>query len=288
MTKYELSSASLSAVVDSQGAELQSLRRSDGLELLWQANPAVWARHAPHLFPIVGRLRDDHYIHDGRRYRLTQHGFARDSTFELVEHTPHRCTLLLRDSSATREHYPFAFELRITHALEGTTLTVIYTVRNPSDGELFVSLGAHPAFNWPLVPGNARSAHTIAFPHAEALPVRRLHGGLMSDIVFDTPVRDSMLHLRDELFTDDVIIFDRLQSRSLMYGAPGGPQLHIDFADFPHLGLWTKPGAGFICIEPWQGHACPQDFDGEFARQPGVARIAPRSERNWSYSISAD
>lgn len=288
MAKLELQSSALSATVDTQGAELQSMKHRNGIELLWQADPKVWARHAPHLFPIVGRLRDDGYRYRGQRYQMKQHGFARDSAFEIVEHTKSRCTLRLRDSAETRGRYPFAFELRITHALEGASLNVIYSLSNTADEELFASLGAHPAFNWPLLPGNARSAHAISFPMPENAPVRRLHGGLMSDILFDTPVKDRTLHLRDELFDDDVIIFDRLASRSLLYGAPGGLQLHIDFADFPHLGLWTKPGAGFICIEPWQGHACPADFDGEFARQPGVVRLAPHAERVWSYSISVN
>ena len=53
--KHTLQSDGISATINADGAELCSLKNSEGLELLWQAGPA-WPRHAPILFPIVGRL----------------------------------------------------------------------------------------------------------------------------------------------------------------------------------------------------------------------------------------
>lgn len=288
MSHYTLHSPDLSIKLASHGAELQSLKTAAGLELLWQADPKVWARHAPHLFPIAGRLKNDTLIHEGKNYSLTSHGFARDLEFTCVEQSARHCTLLLSDSEQTRARYPFAFELRITHLLQAKTLTIAYNLRNPAQHDLLASVGAHPAFIWPLQDGIERSAHTLTFLQEEAAPIRRVQEGLLKTQSFPTPVQGRELHLKDDLFVDDVVIFDTLKSRSLTYSAPGAAKLRFDFADFPHLGIWTKPGAGFICIEPWQGHASPADFSGEFRDKPGVVRIAPHAERTWRYSITVE
>lgn len=288
MTDYTLRSPDLSVKVSAKGAELQSLKMADGLELLWQADPKVWARHAPHLFPIVGRLKNDTLRHEGKTYNMTPHGFARDLEFTCTAHSDTQCTMLLSDSEQTRARYPFAFELRITHALEGNTLIITYALRNPADTELLASVGTHPAFNWPLKPGIERSAHSMIFERDEPAPIRRVASGLIKAQSFPTPVKNRVLNLADELFVDDVVIFDKPNSRVLTYGAPGAPKIKVKFPDFPHLGIWTKPGAGFVCIEPWQGHASPEDFDGEFRAKPGVIVIAPKSERVWRYTISAE
>lgn len=288
MSTYTLHSPDLSVKLASHGAELQSLKTSDGLELLWQADPAVWARHAPHLFPIVGRLKNDTLHHEGKAYNLTSHGFARDLEFVLTEQSVNHCTLLLTDSEQTRDRYPFAFELRITHTLEGNKLIIAYALHNPANKPLLASVGTHPAFIWPLQAGLERDAHTITFEQNELAPIRRVQGGLVKPERFPTPVQGHVLHLNDALFVDDVVIFDALQSRMLTYTAPGGPKLQVSFPDFPHLGIWTKPGAGFICIEPWQGHASCADFDGEFRDKPGVISIAPGAEHSWRYLISVE
>lgn len=288
MTDCILHSPDLSVKVSTKGAELQSLKMADGLELLWQADPKVWARHAPHLFPIVGRLKNDTLRHEGKTYSMTPHGFARDMEFTCTQHSAQACTMQLKDSAQTRERYPFAFELNITHALEGNTLTITYALRNPANSELLASVGTHPAFNWPLKPGIERGAHSMTFEREEPAPIRRVAGGLIKAQSFPTPVKNRVLHLADELFVDDVVIFDQLNSRALTYSAPGAPKIQVTFPGFPHLGIWTKPGAGFVCIEPWQGHASPEDFDGEFRAKPGVIAIGPKSERMWRYTISVE
>ncbi len=288
MTHHILHSPALSVKVADKGAELQSLKLADGLELLWQADPKVWPRHAPHLFPIVGRLPNDTLRHEGKTYTLTQHGFARDLEFICENKSDRHCTHLLTGSDDTRARYPFAFELRITHALDANTLTITYHLRNPANAELLASIGTHPAFNWPLKEGIERTTHSMTFERDELAPIRRVAGGLLKAKSFPTPVRNRVLHLVDDLFVDDVLIFDKLNSRALTYTAPGAPKIHVKFPDFPHLGIWTKPGAGFVCIEPWQGHATPEDFDGEFRDKPGVISIAPGAKRSWRYTLTVE
>lgn len=288
MTLYTLRSAALSVQISSQGAEMQSIKTTAGLELLWQADPAVWARHAPHLFPIVGRLKNDTLRHAGKSYSLAQHGFARDLPFECESSTDTHCTMLLKDSEQTRSRYPFAFELRITHRLKNNVLEIIYAVHNPGANDLLCSIGTHPAFAWPLSSGADRAQHKLVFEQDEPAPIRRLQGGLVKREAYPTPVQGNQMPLSDALFVDDVIFFDDLKSRSLTYTAPGAPVIRVDFADFPHLGVWTKPGAPFVCIEPWQGHASPQEFDDEFRDKPGVVSIAAGTERVWRYTIAVE
>lgn len=61
------------------GAELTSVfNKKNKTEYLWQADPQFWGRHAPVLFPVVGRLKDDTFTYQGQSYSLGQHGFARN------------------------------------------------------------------------------------------------------------------------------------------------------------------------------------------------------------------
>src|SRR6185369_7224246 len=121
----------------------------------------------------------------------------------------------------------------------------------------------------------------------EPAPVRQLDSnGLLTPERFETPVRNGKLPLRDELFEADAIIFDALASRRIRYGAERGPQLDIEFPGMPELGLWTKPGAGFICIEPWHGFADPEGFAGDLRAKPGMALLAPGTEKTFTMSIS--
>src|ERR1700743_1298638 len=106
--KHVIRSGGIAATIKADGAELCSLRNADGLELLWQAGPQ-WPRHAPLLFPIVGRLKNDTLRHDGKTYPMTQHGFARDLRFDWIEQGVDSCKLVLANSAATSSHYPFAF-----------------------------------------------------------------------------------------------------------------------------------------------------------------------------------
>lgn len=94
-----------------------------------------------------------------------------------------------------------------------------------------------------------------------------------------TPVAGRRLPLSDALFLQDVVIFDRLRSRRLTYGAEEGPCIEIAFPDASHLGVWTKPGAPFICIEPWQGVTDPVDFADDIRRKPGIFAVAPGATR---------
>lgn len=284
--KHTIRGDGITATVLVHGAELCSLKTSDGLELLWQAGPE-WRRHAPLLFPIVGRLKDDHLRHRGRSYPMTQHGFARDSRFEWAEQGNDFCRLVLADNAGTRAHYPFPFRLTATYTLRGTALEVALEIANLGAEVLPASVGGHPAFNWPLLPGTPKEGYSLTFSQDEPAPVRRLKDGLLLASPQPTPIHGRSLSLSERLFDDDAIILDRPASTSMRYGAASGPALEISWDGFRELGIWSKPGgAPFLCIEPWRGYASPSDFDGEFVDKPGVMRLAPREVRTLNYRIA--
>ena len=286
-TPVSLASDRLHATIAPLGAELVRLATHDDRDLQWDGDPAVWSGHAPILFPIVGALRGGEYRYDGQSYALPRHGFARRSTFALVASSPGTATFRLTASAETRAVYPFEFQLDLTYTLTGATLDVAAEVGNPGSVPLPASLGFHPAFRWPLPFGRERDRHRLVFERPEPAPVRRLDGdGLLTPVRHATPIDGDTLWLGDDLFTDDALILDNPASRSVTYGAPDGPQLRIDFADFAQLGVWSKPGAGFVCIEPWHGYADPADFTGDIRDKPGSFVVAPGDTRRLAMQVT--
>jgi galactose mutarotase-like enzyme len=278
----------LSAEIDPVGAELHALRDADGRDLLWDGDPAVWAGRAPVLFPIVGALAGGEYRWRGRTYALPRHGFARRRRFELVERSADAALLRLAWDEDTFAVYPFRFALDIGFSLAGATLTMTASVRNLDlDAVMPASFGFHPAFRWPLPYGAPRAQHRLRFERAEPASIRRIDvEGLVRPDLLPTPVAGHDLILDDALFADDAVIFDRLESRRLRYGAETGPWLDIAFADTPWLGVWSKPGAGYVCIEPWQGVADPQGFAGDLTAKPGIVIVEPRRMHAVNMSVS--
>lgn len=287
MTKdsFTIRNDTTTATVTAEGAELCSLRNAAGRELLWQAGPE-WPRHAPLLFPIVGRLKNDELRHGGKVYPMTQHGFARDQRFDWVQREQASCKLQLADNAATHARYPFAFVLSVAYTLNGADLEVHLEIANTGDEMLPASIGAHPAFNWPLLPGLAKEDYALVFSREETAPIRRLTDGLLRAAPEPTPVRGCTLALSERLFDGDAIIMERPASTSVRFAAERGPSIEVSWEGFRELGIWSKPtGAPFLCIEPWHGFASPSDFDGEFSDKPGVMHIARGESRTLKYRV---
>jgi galactose mutarotase-like enzyme len=272
---------SFTAEIDPQGAQLSLLRDAQGNDLLWNGDPAFWNGRAPILFPIVGALNDGHYRWRGQRHALPRHGFARGKRFEVVRHDEREALLRLVADAETLQVYPFRFELDMAFRCEGKALLIEAIVRNVGHEPMPASVGFHPAFRWPLPYDSARGEHFLEFEYDELAPIRRLDAkGLLISDPYPTPVRGQRLLLNDALFTDDVVIFDQLASRHVVYGAATGPRIRVSFPEASYLGLWSKPGAGFVCIEPWQGVADPVGFEQDLDAKPGVFRVAPGAQRS--------
>lgn len=282
---HEFATPDLAASVLAQGAELSALRDGSGRDYLWPASP-VWPRHAPVLFPIVGRLRDDTLIHNGRSYRLTQHGFARDRRFTWLERSSAGCRLALTDDAQTRAMYPFAFRFEIAYAIAGSTLEVTYTVTNTGEDVLPASMGAHPAFRWPLVSGEPKDAYALTFDAEETAPLRGVAGGLLTEADRPSPIAGRHLALNEALFAADALILEHPASRSVRFAAGTGPSLTVSWDGFRQLGLWSRAGGDFLCIEPWCGMASPADFAGEFTQKPWLMLIPPGESRSAVHRVT--
>lgn len=282
-----LRSAQLTALINPFGAQLSVLQDPAGCDLLWNGDPAVWSGRAPILFPIVGTLAGGSYRVGSKVYRLPRHGFARGRLFEVVAATASQATFRLQADAETLQVYPFRFQLDVNFALAGTTLAVTSSVRNMGEADMPASIGYHPGFRWPLPYGRARAAHFIEFADHEGPSIRRLDAaGLLTAQRHPTPLANRRLALDDSLFRDDVVIFDDIQSRSVTYGADTGPRLRVAYPDAQYLGVWTKPGADFICIEPWRGIADEAGFAGDFGAKAGVFTVAAGATQSLQMQLS--
>ena len=273
--EIDIAAAGVRARVSMLGAELRALHDGAGRDLLWDGDPAWWTGRAPILFPVIGLLASGGYTLGGQRYEMPKHGFARRSRFTVVERSAGSVTMRLEDSAATREVYPFAFALDIGFACGEDGLRVSAAVRNRSGEPMPASFGFHPAFRWPLPGGGARTDYRVTFAAAEPAPIRRIGpDGLLPDGLA-SPIQGRELVLRDELFVDDAIILDRVASRSLVFGSPGRAAVRVGWENLPVLALWTKPGAPFLCVEPWAGLPDPAGWTGDFALKPGGFVVPP-------------
>lgn len=275
----QLRNSFLTATIKEHGAELCSLK-SSGREYLWQANPEFWARHSPVLFPIVGSVYDKQFRVDGTVYPMGQHGFARDTEFEVVSHSDDEAWFRLKSDDSTRSAFPFDFCLEIGYRLEGKSIRVMWRVENPSkDTVLPFQIGAHPAFCWPVHADDDERrgyfAFTLTQPHATSpiLTSRKLAGKGCVDPeeTFEVPLDEQqMLPLSANTFDSfDTIILESSQvSRVALCDVERRPMLQLSFSS-PLVGLWSPPGkrAPFVCIEPWYGRCDKYGFEGEFAQR---------------------
>lgn len=259
-----------------QGAELTGIfHKPTATEHLWQADPTVWGWHAPNLFPIVGGLLNDQLHVGGETYPMKRHGFARQSLFVETESSDGHAIFSLRANAETRAVYPYAFEFQIIYELTDASLSVTYRVVNEGDTVLYFSVGAHPAFNVPFAAGEAYGDYVLEFEQDEPLLTHQLSGaGLFSGETRPVPTANRQLVLTPNLFDQDALVFKNLTSRRVTLKHKDHERaVTVSFPDFPHLGIWAKPGAPFVCIEPWLGYA---DAEGEpvaFERKEAIQQL---------------
>ena len=285
MDAISLQSADLSVRVVRRGAEIKSLRTASGTELIWHGDTTWWDYSAPVLFPIIGPVALDRVQCQGQPFAMASHGFARTSIFGVLDVASDRVTLALKASTATREHYPFDFELLIEHKLIAAGLHTAVTLSNTGSQPLPASFGFHPALRWPMA-GRPRAEHHLIFEQAEPAKMKTvMQGGQLQVTDTTLPLHDRRLRLSDHLFEHGALVLDPVQSQGLALADDLGPLLNLRWTGCPQLGLWTKPGAPFVCVEPWAGHPRPMGWDGELADKPGSMRLAPGATRTFSMSI---
>ena len=247
--------------IDSLGAELKSLKNlQNNIEYLWQSDAKYWNRSSPILFPIVGKLLDDEYIYKDKTYNMSQHGFARDKEFILIKQKENYLKFLLKSDPSSLKIYPFYFELFISYTLHDNELKISYEVVNKSAEKMYFSIGAHPAFNWPIDDMNTnKDDYYFEFDYInkDILKVFPLLKEGISNKKFDIKLDKKKLNIDENIFKDDALILKNENiNRIKLKNIKNNKFIEVNFEGFSYLGLWSKPtGAPFVCIEPWHGIA---------------------------------
>lgn len=284
-TMTRIANAFLTVDVSSLGAEMQSVSTADGIGWLWNGDPAFWTGRSPVLFPIVGKAPDDTLLVDGRPYPMAQHGFARRREFSLDEGAATACRHILDACDETRAVYPFEFRLAVEHRLDGPSLTVSATVENRGGEPMPFGCGFHPAFLWPL-PGAKGKPHGVTLDNRAEPKRQPLEKGLLSRGRLPSPFRSGRLPLAHDLFADDALVFPEEAGDGLAYAAEDGPALEFRFENLPNLALWTKPGAPFLCIEPWHGTAAEYGGGRELKDRPYTVTLGPGEHRRFAFTVT--
>ena len=277
------------AAVDTKGGELVSFRDEAGTEYIWGGDPAYWAGRNPILFPIVGSLKNGQVDIGGQTYEMNRHGFARGSNFTLAEQGEDFAVLELRDSPDTLARYPFPFLLRVRHQLLADGFATSFTVSNPGEAPLPFCIGAHTAINCPLFPGERFEDYALVFDQPEDADTLLLTPeGLLRAGGREPMLRAGETALDYDTFRRlDTVIFQGLRSKSVALRHKGtGRGVSLDFSQFPMIAFWTKPGAPFLCMEPWHGCAALDDESGRFQDKPHVVTLAPGERKDLAYTFT--
>ena len=273
------------AVIARRGAEPLAWR-AGGRDLLWTADPAVWARTSPVLFPIVGWARGGEIRVDGRGYPIGVHGFGADLVFSITERTGSSVTLVASDDESTRASYPFPFRLQVRYALAGATLAACFRVENIGQGEMPYAIGFHPGFAWPFA-AREKAGHAVEFDQAEDDSVPAITaGGLFSDMRRKVALQGKKLPLTEDLLAREALCFLDARSRKVRFVGPDGAAIVVETEDFPHIALWSRPGAPFLSIETWTGHGDPDGFTGDLFDKPSMRRLAPGGVADHAVTMS--
>lgn len=289
MAVFEIHNQLLNIKVNSFGAELISvISQETNIEYIWQAEEKVWARHAPNLFPIVGKLKDGEYIFQDNTYQLSQHGFARDSDFICIEQRDDYVLFELTASEETLTKFPFHFSFQVGYKLIGNILETIYSVFNPDHCDLFFSVGAHPAFNCPLQSNESFDDYELVFPTKESLIINALSDGLIVSQTKSIDLINYKLNVRKQLFENDALVFMNSQFDEVhLISKKTNHGVALTSKNWPYFGIWTKKNTEqFICLEPWYGIADSVDTNKNILEKTGIIKLESNCRFNTSITIS--
>lgn len=272
------------------GAELTSIKL-DGIERLHQGNSVLdengkpyWGRHAPILFPIVGKLKDNRTNIYGKIYEMTQHGFARDMEFQELESTNKLKRYLLKSNNETLPKFPFKFELYVEYQVKENELIIKYTVINKDEKEMLFGIGGHPAF----ICDYSSENYELEFEKKEdKIEFYKLQDGLLKNKKISSLLEENKIKLTKNIFNEDAIIMKNINSNIVKLKDVKNNKyiLEFNFEGFPYLAIWSKKGAPFVCIEPWHNHTDTINSNGEFCKKENILRLKENEKFSCSYSV---
>ncbi|PCJ65494.1 MAG: aldose epimerase [Bacteroidetes bacterium] len=279
LDEFSIKNEYLEIRVKRKGAELCSVINNNGTEFIWQAGD-VWPRHAPNLFPIVGSLLDHQYIYENQTYSMNHHGFARDTDFDMLHQSEHSICFVLKHNIDTLKSYPFKFTLLITYRLEDNILKQIYRIINDDIKAIPASIGGHPAFN-----ADPIEDYELHFSKNEHVRSNQLSGPYINNQELEV-INGNTIRLDNEIFDHDALIFQGLRSNHVtLQHKTSGYSIKVKIKDFPYLGIWSKPSAPFVCLEPWQGLADYASHNKQINDKKGIIKIPKGDDLEKSFTM---
>jgi len=268
----------LKVSISEKGAQLTSVfNKETQTEHLWRADAAVWPWHAPNLFPIVGQLINDELLVDGKAYPMKRHGFARQSEFVLLESDEVHAAFSLPNSEHTLQVYPYKFDFQILYTLIDNAVRLTYKLINHDNKTVYFSVGGHPAFNVPFHAGERYEDYYLEFETDEKLETHLLSSnGVFNGETHPVATPNKRLYLTRDLFNADALVFKNLKSREVCLKSDKHDQsISVEFPHFNYLGIWAKPGADFVCIEPWLGCADSENKHVDISQKEAIQHLKP-------------
>lgn len=290
MSLIILENDTLCAKISKYGAELTSLyNKKNGIEYIWQGDPAFWGRHSPVLFPIVGRLKNDTYEFSNETYHLSQHGFARDLDFIVTKTTKTTATFELIASEETKAKYPFDFKLVLTYILTENGIRFDYTVSDPADRPMYYGLGAHPAFSTKLLPNDSYTDYQVELTPKLKRKMIPLRANLL-DLENASGSETSLLPVTHSLFKDDALVYE-LEEKPLeatLRNIKHGHGVSLTVANAKAFGIWScYPAQGeFVCLEPWWSVADIYQTNGKLEDKYLIERLEGHQSKNYTFEIT--
>lgn len=278
---YSAENSKFTLAVKEMGAELNSLKsKATGIEYIWNGNTDIWYGQSPILFPIIGRLLDDKYTLNGKEYSMDKHGIVRKKPFTLVEKTEDSLTFVQTDDDESITKYPYKFELKVKFQLTEKGLRVTHTVKNNNDSVMYYSFGAHPAFNCQI-------GDYLEFNKDTSLETERIdHESILIDEKFPVEMDGNKVVLTKDLFVDDALILSSFDSDSISIKSNSHDRIiKFDF-DSPFLGIWAKPNAPYVCLEPWWGVNDSYNKVSDFSEKRGIMALEPDSSKEFTWEVS--
>lgn len=276
---YSIHNDFIDVKIKRKGAELCSVKNKSQTEFIWQAG-SIWERHAPNLFPIVGSLLDHEYTYQSKRYGLSHHGFARNLDFEVLHQSEHSICFVLQQNQDTLLSFPFNFTLLITYTLNKNSLKQKFRIINNDTKVMPFSFGGHPAFNIHSI-----DDYDIQFECEEDIKANTLEGPYINETLIDV-IQGNKIPLDKNIFNQDALIFQDLKSNWVKLAHKSSThEVKLTITDFPHLGIWSKPGAHFVCIEPWQGMADYVSHNKDILQKKGILTLESNDEVTKSFTM---
>lgn len=256
--------------VKSFGCELTSIiSKETGFEFMWQGNPDIWSGQSPILFPIIGRLIDDKYTLDGKEYNMEKHGFARRNEWKFLDSDSTSMSFSLSENEKTLAMYPFSFDLIVTFTLDGRTLKVEHKVLNKNSGTMYFSLGAHPAFN-------CKIGDKLTFSKNEKLETEKIDliRSLRLEGKYPVPQQEDTIIITEDIFNEDALILSGFESEYVtLHSDSNDRKIKFNLGGAPYLGIWAKPGAPYVCIEPWHGVNDSTKMKEDFSKKDAIVAL---------------